>query len=104
MNMLLHDVNYKNFDIRNNDTLEHPEHEGMKFEAIVANPPYSAKWSGDAKFLDDERFSAYGKLAPKSKADFAFIQHMIHHLNRSQRNSGSCITSLESFLGEQVKE
>ncbi len=81
MNMLLHDVNYKNFDIRNNDTLEHPEHEGMKFEAIVANPPYSAKWSGDAKFLDDERFSAYGKLAPKSKADFAFIQHMIHHLD-----------------------
>ena len=81
MNMLLHDVNYKNFDIRNNDTLEHPEHEGKKFEAIVANPPYSAKWSGDAKFLDDERFSAYGKLAPKSKADFAFIQHMIHHLD-----------------------
>ncbi len=81
MNMLLHGVNYKNFDIRNNDTLEHPEHEGMKFEAIVANPPYSAKWSADAKFLDDERFSAYGKLAPKSKADFAFVQHMIHHLD-----------------------
>ena len=81
MNMLLHGINYKNFDIRNNDTLEHPEHEGMKFEAIVANPPYSAKWSADAKFLNDERFSAYGKLAPKSKADFAFIQHMIHHLD-----------------------
>lgn len=81
MNMLLHDINYKNFDIRNNDTLEHPEHSGMKFEAIVANPPYSAKWSGDAKFLYDERFSSYGKLAPKSKADFAFIQHMIHHLD-----------------------
>lgn len=81
MNMLLHDINYTNFDIRNNDTLEHPEHEGMKFEAIVANPPYSAKWSADNKFLDDERFSAYGKLAPKSKADFAFVQHMIHHLD-----------------------
>ncbi|SCJ44648.1 Type I restriction enzyme EcoKI M protein [uncultured Clostridium sp.] len=81
MNMLLHDVDYTNFDIKNDDTLEHPEHEGMKFEAIVANPPYSAKWSADPKFLDDERFSAYGKLAPKSKADFAFVQHMIHHLD-----------------------
>lgn len=81
MNMLLHDVNYLNFDIKNEDTLEQPQHEGMKFEAIVANPPYSAKWSADDKFLDDERFSAYGKLAPKSKADFAFVQHMIHQLD-----------------------
>ena len=81
MNMLLHDIDYTNFDIRNDDTLENPQHDGMKFEAIVANPPYSAKWSADPKFLDDERFSAYGKLAPKSKADFAFVQHMIHHLD-----------------------
>ncbi|MGL5692890.1 MAG: type I restriction-modification system subunit M [Peptostreptococcaceae bacterium] len=81
MNMLLHDIDYTNFDIKNDDTLEHPAHEGMKFEAIVANPPYSANWSADAKFLDDDRFSAYGKLAPKSKADFAFIQHMIHQLD-----------------------
>ena len=81
MNMLLHDIDYTNFDIKNDDTLEHPQHMGMKFEAIVANPPYSANWSADPKFLDDERFSAYGKLAPKSKADFAFIQHMIHHLD-----------------------
>lgn len=81
MNMLLHDIDYTNFDIRNDDTLENPQHDGMKFEAIVANPPYSAKWSADPKFLEDERFSAYGKLAPKSKADFAFVQHMIHHLD-----------------------
>lgn len=81
MNMLLHDIDYTNFDIKNDDTLEHPQHMGMKFEAIVANPPYSANWSADNKFLDDERFSAYGKLAPKSKADFAFVQHMIHHLD-----------------------
>src|SRR3712207_7485286 len=53
----------------------------MTFDAIVANPPYSAKWSADSKFLDDPRFSAYGKLAPKSKADFAFVQHMIYHLD-----------------------
>lgn len=81
MNMLLHDVSYQNFDIQNADTLEEPNHQDMKFEAVVANPPYSANWSAEAKFLDDERFSAYGKLAPKSKADFAFVQHMIHHLD-----------------------
>lgn len=81
MNMLLHDVSYQNFDIQNDNTLEEPKHLESKFEAVVANPPYSAKWSADAKFLDDERFSAYGKLAPKSKADFAFVQHMIHHLD-----------------------
>ncbi|WP_099188519.1 type I restriction-modification system subunit M [Tepidibacter mesophilus] len=81
MNMLLHDVSYQNFDIRNDDTIEDPKHLELKFDAIVANPPYSAKWSSDDKFLDDERFSAYGKLAPKSKADFTFIQHMIYHLD-----------------------
>lgn len=81
MNMLLHDVSYQNFDIRNDDTLEHPKHLEMKFDAVVANPPYSAKWSADPKFLDDERFSAYGKLAPKSKADYGFIQHMIYQLD-----------------------
>ncbi|MPQ45211.1 type I restriction-modification system subunit M, partial [Clostridium tarantellae] len=81
MNMLLHGVSYKDFDIRNDDTLENPQHSDFKFEAIVANPPYSANWSADAKFLDDVRFSAYGKLAPKSKADFAFIQHMVSHLD-----------------------
>ncbi|MCM3169447.1 type I restriction-modification system subunit M [Peribacillus frigoritolerans] len=81
MNMLLHDVSYQNFDIQNECTLEDPKHLELKFEAVVANPPYSAKWSADAKFLDDERFSAYGKLAPKSKADFAFVQHMVHHLD-----------------------
>ncbi|ACA57194.1 type I restriction-modification system subunit M [Clostridium botulinum] len=81
MNMLLHDISYERFDIRNDDTLENPEHIDMKFDAVVANPPYSAKWSADNKFLDDERFSAYGKLAPKSKADYAFVQHMIYQLN-----------------------
>ncbi len=43
------------------------------FDAVIANPPYSAKWTADSKFENDERFSGYGKLAPKSKADFAFI-------------------------------
>ncbi|WP_105993957.1 type I restriction-modification system subunit M [Staphylococcus simulans] len=81
MNMLLHDVNYTRFQIENGDTLEDPAVNEDKFEAVVANPPYSAKWSADKRFMDDERFSNYGKLAPKSKADFAFIQHMIYHLD-----------------------
>jgi len=80
MNMILHDVNYRNFDIQLEDTLEHPQHEGMKFEAIVANPPFSAKWSANPLHMSDDRFAEYGRLAPASKADFAFIQHMISHL------------------------
>lgn len=81
MNMLLHDIPYQRFVIKNADTLEEPQHLDKRFEAIVANPPYSAKWSADDKFQDDERFSNYAKLAPKSKADFAFVQHFIHHLD-----------------------
>ena len=80
MNMLLHDLRYTDFDIRNDNTLENPYHIDLRFDAVVANPPYSAKWSADAKYLDDDRFRDYGKLAPKSKADFAFVQHMIHQL------------------------
>ena len=83
MNMILHGVKYGDFDIKQGDSLEYPQHIDTKFEAIVANPPFSAKWSADKSFLDDERFSAYGKLAPKSKADYAFVQHMIYHLDEN---------------------
>jgi type I restriction enzyme M protein len=81
MNMILHGVHYRNFDIRQEDTLEHPQHEGILFEAIVANPPFSAKWSANKMFESDDRFAEYGKIAPGSKADFAFVQHMLHHLD-----------------------
>ncbi|MDB4391009.1 type I restriction-modification system subunit M, partial [Akkermansiaceae bacterium] len=83
MNMILHGVHYQRFDLRNEDTLENPapEHADLRFEAIVANPPFSAKWSASAIHENDDRFSAYGKLAPKTKADFAFVQHMAHHLD-----------------------
>jgi type I restriction enzyme M protein len=80
MNMILHDVHYRKFDIKQEDTLEHPQHIEHQFEAIVANPPFSAKWSANPLFTSDDRFSQYGKLAPASKADYAFVQHMIHHL------------------------
>jgi type I restriction enzyme M protein len=80
MNMILHGVHYQKFDIKQEDTLEHPQHINEKFEAIVANPPFSAHWSASPLFMTDDRFSQYGSLAPKTKADFAFVQHMIHHL------------------------
>lgn len=83
MNMLLHDVHYSRFDIENDDTLEEPRHLNQKFEAIVANPPFSANWKADNNPLNntDERFSQFGKLAPKTKADFAFLQHMYYQLS-----------------------
>jgi type I restriction enzyme M protein len=81
MNMILHDVHYSKFDLRQEDTLEEPQHLGKKFQAVVANPPFSAKWSASKQFESDDRFAQYGKLAPASKADFAFVQHMLHHLD-----------------------
>ena len=80
MNMILHDVHHTRFDIKLEDTLEHPQHDKLDAEAVVANPPFSAKWSASLLFMTDDRFSEYGKLAPSSKADFAFIQHMLYHL------------------------
>jgi len=83
MNMIMHDVHFSRFDIKQEDTLEEPQHSDMSFEAVVANPPFSAKWKGNDNPLNetDDRFSMYGKIAPSSKADFAFVQHMIHQLN-----------------------
>lgn len=80
MNMIMHNVHYRKFDIKNDDTLEHPQHLDQRFEAIVANPPFSADWSASPLFMSDDRFAPYGKLAPKSKADFAFVQHMVYQL------------------------
>ena len=80
MNMILHGVHYRQFNIKQEDTLERPQHSDKKFEAIVANPPFSAHWSASPLHLSDDRFSQYGRLAPRTTADFAFIQHMIHHL------------------------
>jgi type I restriction enzyme M protein len=80
MNMILHGVHYLKFDIKQEDTLEHPQHLEKQFEAVVANPPFSAQWSANPLFTSDDRFSQYGKLAPSGKADFAFVQHMVYHL------------------------
>ncbi|MCF8369264.1 MAG: type I restriction-modification system subunit M [Bacteroidales bacterium] len=81
MNMIMHDVHYRKFDIRNEDTLERPQHKDLRFEAVVANPPFSAQWNPSPLKMNDDRFSPYGKLAPGSKADFAFVQHMVYQLD-----------------------
>lgn len=90
MNLMMHDVSYNNMILNNADTLESdwpdgPDENGIdhprSFDAIVANPPYSAKWDNDETKLKDPRFSDYGKLAPASKADYAFVLHSIYHLN-----------------------
>lgn len=80
MNMIMHGVHFVHFDLKQEDTLEHPQHLEERFEAVVANPPFSAKWSASPLYMSDDRFSQYGKLAPSSKADFAFVQHMIYQL------------------------
>lgn len=82
MNMILHGVSYHNFQIRQGDTLREDMFTDLKAEAIIANPPFSAKWKGDADptLSHDDRFSQYGRLAPKSAADYAFVTHMLHHL------------------------
>ncbi len=85
MNMILHDVHFSKFDIKQEDTLEYPQHLEERFDVVVANPPFSARWKGKDNPLNetDDRFSQYGALAPKTKADFAFVQHMLYQLNDS---------------------
>ena len=85
MNLILHGVDAEEMNLRNGDTLnkDWPTDEPYTFDAVVMNPPYSANWSADTTFLDDSRFNRYGKLAPKSKADFAFLLHGFYHLKET---------------------
>ena len=85
MNMFLHGVVPENQKLRNGDTLDAdwPTDEETNFDMVLMNPPYSAKWSAAAGFLQDERFSDFGVLAPKSKADYALLLHGLYHLKNS---------------------
>ncbi|PEB16998.1 type I restriction-modification system subunit M [Bacillus toyonensis] len=85
MNLILHGVDKEDMRLRNGDTLnkDWPTDEPYTFDSVLMNPPYSANWSSDDTFLDDSRFNRYGKLAPKSKADFAFLLHGFYHLKDS---------------------
>ncbi len=86
INMFLHDIPFDKFNIAYGDTLKNPYHwDDKPFDAIVSNPPYSIKWEGDSNplLINDERFSPAGVLAPKSKADLAFVMHILSWLSTS---------------------
>jgi type I restriction enzyme M protein len=89
MNLMMHNVSYANMDLRNADTLEDDWPDGVdengvdhprSFDMVVANPPYSAHWDNNDRKLKDPRFKEYGALAPKTKADYAFLLHGLYHL------------------------
>ena len=82
MNMLMHGIDYQQFDINKGDTLTNDTYgDELKLTVQVCNPPYSLKWDANPKYLDDPRYSGVGKLAPKSHADLAFVQHMVYHMD-----------------------
>ena len=81
MNMIMHGIDWQNFDIYKGDTWKDDKYGDIKMTVQVCNPPYSLKWSADKQFEDDPRYSGAGKLAPKGQADLAFVEHMIYHMD-----------------------
>jgi type I restriction enzyme M protein len=106
MNMFLHNVNYDRFNIELGNTLLDPHFGDEKpFDAIVSNPPYSVKWIGsdDPTLINDERFAPAGVLAPKSKADFAFVLHALHYLSAKGRAAIVCFPGIFYRSGAEQK-
>jgi len=106
MNMFLHNINYDKFNIQLSDTLRNPHFGDDKpFDAIVSNPPYSVKWIGsdDPTLINDERFAAAGVLAPKSKADFAFVLHTLSYLSGKGRAAIVCFPGIFYRGGAEQK-
>ncbi|NNH88840.1 type I restriction-modification system subunit M [Acinetobacter terrae] len=106
MNMFLHNINYDKFNIQLGDTLRNPHFGDDKpFDAIVSNPPYSVKWIGldDPTLINDERFAPAGVLAPKSKADFAFVLHALSYLSAKGRAAIVCFPGIFYRGGAEQK-
>ena len=106
MNMFLHNINYDKFDIALGDTLLDPKFGDEKpFDAIVSNPPYSINWKGsdDPTLINDDRFAPAGVLAPKSKADFAFILHSLNYLSSKGRAAIVCFPGIFYRSGAEKK-
>ena len=106
MNMFLHNINYDKFNIQLGDTLINPHFGSDKpFDAIVSNPPYSVKWKGsdDPTLINDDRFAPAGVLAPKSKADFAFVLHALSYLSSKGRAAIVCFPGIFYRSGAEQK-
>ena len=106
MNMFLHNINYDKFHIVLGDTLRDPQLMDEKpFDAIVSNPPYSIPWIGsdDPTLINDDRFAPAGVLAPKSKADFAFVLHALHYLSSKGRAAIVCFPGIFYRSGAEQK-
>lgn len=106
MNMFLHNINYDKFDIALGNTLLNPQYGDEKpFDAIVSNPPYSVNWVGsdDPTLINDDRFAAAGVLAPKSKADFAFVLHALSYLSARGRAAIVCFPGIFYRGGAEQK-
>lgn len=106
MNMFLHNINYDKFNIQLGDTLIDPHFQDDKpFDAIVSNPPYSVKWKGsdDPTLINDDRFAPAGVLAPKSKADFAFVLHALSYLSSKGRAAIVCFPGIFYRGGAEQK-
>lgn len=106
MNMFLHNINYDKFDISLGDTLLNPQYGDQKpFDAIVSNPPYSVNWIGsdDPTLINDDRFAPAGVLAPKSKADFAFVLHALSYLSARGRAAIVCFPGIFYRGGAEQK-
>ncbi|WP_252177840.1 type I restriction-modification system subunit M [Endozoicomonas sp. 4G] len=106
MNMFLHNINYDKFNIELGNTLTDPHFGDDKpFDAIVSNPPYSVKWigSGDPTLINDDRFAPAGVLAPKSKADFAFVMHALNYLSGRGRAAIVCFPGIFYRSGAEKK-
>ncbi len=106
INMFLHDIDYDKFDITHEDTLLYPQHrDDEPFEIIVSNPPYSIKWEGDDNpvLINDPRFSPAGVLAPKSKADMAFIMHSLAWLATNGTAAVICFPGIMYRGGAEKK-
>jgi len=104
--MFLHNINYDKFNIVLGDTLKDPQLKDEKpFDAIVSNPPYSVKWIGsdDPTLINDDRFAPAGVLAPKSKADFAFVLHALHYLSGKGRAAIVCFPGIFYRGGAEKK-
>ena len=106
MNMFLHNINYDKFNIALGDTLTNPQFlQDKPFDAIVSNPPYSINWIGsdDPTLINDDRFAPAGVLAPKSKADFAFILHSLSYLSSKGRAAIVCFPGIFYRGGAEQK-